>query len=105
MSDFADFAVWLSNRPNLRFSSVLVTPTWWTFAITLLDPKLPHLNLARLPADDAGALVLCAGFPGRVHAFGRDVYECMELFKTFELQRPTRSTPLPYAHGTEGYLD
>ncbi|KAF8991441.1 hypothetical protein BDZ89DRAFT_1151520 [Hymenopellis radicata] len=67
-------------------------------AISLLDPELPHLNLTRLPADNAGALVLLRALIFQdvcLPLVAKLVYDCMELFKTFELQRPTRSTPLP----------
>ncbi|KAF9048055.1 hypothetical protein BDZ89DRAFT_1154873 [Hymenopellis radicata] len=80
MSDFADFAVWLSNRPNMRFSSVPVTPTSWTFPGCQLMTLVPWC-FALVFQDVCLPLV------------AKLVYECMELFKTFELQR--RSTPLP----------
>ncbi|KAF9005873.1 hypothetical protein BDZ89DRAFT_1168743 [Hymenopellis radicata] len=66
--------------------------------MTLLTPKLPHLNLARLPTDNGDALVLLRALIFQdtcLPLVAKLVYDTMELFKTFELQRPTRSTPLP----------
>ncbi|KAF8993160.1 hypothetical protein BDZ89DRAFT_1150725 [Hymenopellis radicata] len=57
-----------------------------TAAVTLLDPQLPYLNLARLPTDDGGALVLLRALIFQdtcLPLVAKLIYDTMELLPTY----------------------
>ncbi|KAF9038844.1 hypothetical protein BDZ89DRAFT_1129597 [Hymenopellis radicata] len=66
-------------------------------ALTLLAPSLPHLDLL-CPIDPDRALDILRGLIFQdicLPPVAKLVYEVMELFKSFELERPRHDKPLP----------
>ncbi|KAF9031533.1 hypothetical protein BDZ89DRAFT_1238634 [Hymenopellis radicata] len=86
-NDSAGSAVWLSVESPEH--AILGDSDLVDIRTALLDPKLPHRNLARLPTDNGDALDTCLPLVAKL------IYDTMELFKSFELQRPMHSKPLP----------
>ncbi|KAF9003704.1 hypothetical protein BDZ89DRAFT_1240180 [Hymenopellis radicata] len=93
-NDSADSAVWLLSRPSTRSSSVPVTLTLWTF----VPPPRRYAPRRETPSPQPGQVAKRRrrrlGAPTR--AYSSQIYDTMERFnKSFELQRPMRSKPLP----------